>query len=62
MSSVRVREETDEKTTVGCDGKIKIYDMSDSTPLLLKIIEGVVASSESEYVPILLFRSRRTDD
>ena len=39
------------KTTVGCDGKIKIYDMSDSTPLLLKIIEGVVASSESEYVP-----------
>jgi hypothetical protein len=35
---------------VACDGKIKIYDMSDSTPLLLKIIEGVVASSEPEYV------------
>jgi len=38
----------DEQTTVGCDGKIKVYDMSESTPLLLKIIEAVVASSESE--------------
>jgi hypothetical protein len=36
------------QTTVGCDGKIKVYDMSDSTPLLLKIIEGVVATSEAE--------------
>jgi len=59
MSSRRVQ--ANEKTTVGCDGKIKIYDMSDSTPLLLKIIEGVVASSESEYVA-LLPRSRGTDD
>lgn len=52
----------DEQTTVACDGKIKIYDMSDSTPLLLKIIEGVVASSEPECVPSAWSRSQQTEE
>ncbi|KAK4685805.1 chromosome transmission fidelity protein 4, partial [Tremellales sp. Uapishka_1] len=35
-------------TTVSCDGKLKIYDTTASTPLCLKIMDGVVASSESD--------------
>lgn len=36
--------------TAGCDGKIKIYDTSGSTPVCVKIMEGVIAPSEAEYV------------
>jgi len=37
-----------EQTTASCDGKLRIYDTSGSTPVLLKIMEGVIGSSESE--------------
>ncbi|OCF45863.1 chromosome transmission fidelity protein 4 [Kwoniella heveanensis CBS 569] len=35
-------------TTASCDGKLKIYDTSGSTPICLKIMEGIIASSESD--------------
>ncbi|KAK8847432.1 hypothetical protein IAR55_005290 [Kwoniella newhampshirensis] len=35
-------------TTASCDGKLKVYDTSGSTPVCLKIMEGVIASSESD--------------
>lgn len=36
--------------TASCDGKLRIYDMEGSTPVLLKIMEGVIGPSESESV------------
>ena len=36
--------------TASCDGKLRIYDTEGTTPLLLKIMEGVISSSESECV------------
>ncbi|WRT64744.1 uncharacterized protein IL334_001678 [Kwoniella shivajii] len=35
-------------TTASCDGKIKVYDTTGSAPICLKIMEGVIGSSESE--------------
>ncbi|WWD07638.1 hypothetical protein V865_005739 [Kwoniella europaea PYCC6329] len=35
-------------TTASCDGKLKVYDTTGSAPLCLKIMEGVIGSSESE--------------
>ncbi|ORY30355.1 hypothetical protein BCR39DRAFT_529347 [Naematelia encephala] len=35
-------------TTACCDGKLRIYDMSGSEPVLLKIMEGVIGSSEPD--------------
>jgi chromosome transmission fidelity protein 4 len=34
--------------TAGCDGKLKIYDTSSSTPVNVKIMEGVIGPSEAE--------------
>ena len=34
--------------TASCDGKLRIYDMSPTTPVLLKIMDGVIAPSEPE--------------
>lgn len=36
------------QTTAGCDGKLRIYDVSKATPVLLKMMDGVIASSEPE--------------
>ncbi|ORX33917.1 hypothetical protein BD324DRAFT_584077 [Kockovaella imperatae] len=35
-------------TTASCDGKIRIYDVSGSENVLLRILEGVIAPSESD--------------
>ncbi|WVR04655.1 hypothetical protein IAU60_001666 [Kwoniella sp. DSM 27419] len=35
-------------TTASCDGKLKVYDTLASTPICLKIMEGIIASSESD--------------
>ncbi|WWC59498.1 uncharacterized protein I303_102054 [Kwoniella dejecticola CBS 10117] len=35
-------------TTASCDGKLKVYDTTSSTPICLKIMEGVIGSSEAE--------------
>nr|XP_019008454.1 chromosome transmission fidelity protein 4 [Kwoniella pini CBS 10737]OCF47235.1 chromosome transmission fidelity protein 4 [Kwoniella pini CBS 10737] len=34
--------------TASCDGKLKVYDTTSDTPICLKIMEGVIGSSESE--------------
>lgn len=34
--------------TVGCDGRVKIYDMSSATAVHLRNIEGVISPSEPE--------------
>ena len=36
------------QTTVGCDAKIRVYDTSEPTPVLVKIMENVVPASETE--------------
>ncbi|WWC86877.1 uncharacterized protein L201_001756 [Kwoniella dendrophila CBS 6074] len=35
-------------TTASCDGKLKVYDTTGSAPICLKIMEGVIGTSESE--------------
>nr|XP_031860604.1 uncharacterized protein CI109_003935 [Kwoniella shandongensis]KAA5527676.1 hypothetical protein CI109_003935 [Kwoniella shandongensis] len=35
-------------TTASCDGKLKVYDTAGSTPICLKIMEGIISSSESD--------------
>lgn len=34
--------------TAGCDGRLKIYDTSGSTPVNVKIMDGVIGPSEAE--------------
>ncbi|KAE8539030.1 hypothetical protein D1P53_005400 [Cryptococcus gattii VGV] len=35
-------------TTASCDGKLKVYDTSGSTPYCVKVFEGVIAASDSD--------------
>ncbi|KAL1411681.1 DNA polymerase alpha accessory factor Mcl1 [Vanrija albida] len=34
--------------TAGCDGKLKVYDTASSTPVNIKIIDGMISPSESD--------------
>lgn len=38
----------DNQTTVSCDAKIRVYDTTGSEPVLVKVLDGVIASSETE--------------
>ncbi|OWZ76111.1 chromosome transmission fidelity protein 4 [Cryptococcus neoformans Tu401-1] len=35
-------------TTTSCDGKLKVYDTSGSTPYCVKVFEGVIAATDSD--------------
>jgi chromosome transmission fidelity protein 4 len=48
--------------TASCDGKLRIYDTSGTTPALLKIMEGVIAPSESEWVVSAVFAATMVAD
>jgi chromosome transmission fidelity protein 4 len=45
---VRESMQLTRQVTAGCDGKVKIYDMTGTAPLHLKIMDGIISPSESE--------------